>query len=239
MEERPPTSAEFGEVPPVPPVMSEPPPPPPSPPPSGPVIPWEQPGVDIFSAFFQTVKLLLSSPRRTFESVPLTPNIGRAFAFGLIVSLIATWVGTFWQLVMGEWWKSFMPDTDFGNNMAEIILGLTAPLWIPIVIFLSVGFQHLCLFVVGGARNGFSGTMRALSYSWAPSLLAVVPVCGQIVGAIWCLVLNIIGLSVIHRITLGRAALAVFLPALVCCIFGVLIMALFGAAIFSALGKGG
>ena len=238
MEERPPTSAEFGDVPPVPPVFSEPPPPPPpSPPPAPPVIPWEQQGVDIFTAFFQTIRLLLSNPRRTFETVPLTPGIGRPFAFGLIVSLIGTWAGAFWQLVLGEWWKSVMPGTEMADTTVQLVLGLSAPLWLPIVIILSVAFQHVCLFLVGGSRNGYSGTLRALSYSWAPGILALIPVCGQIVGGIWCLVLNIIGLSVIHRITLGRAALAVFLPALLCCLFGMLIMALFGAAIFSALGN--
>ncbi|HZM84871.1 MAG TPA: YIP1 family protein [Candidatus Limnocylindrales bacterium] len=196
--------------------------------------------MDIFSAFFQTVRLLLSSPRRAYEQVPLTSNIGRPFAFGLIVSLIGTWAGIFWQLVLGEWWKSFLPgDTESVDTMLQIGLGLSAPLWVPIVIILSVAFQHLCLFVVGGARSGFSGTMRAANYSWAPALLALIPVCGQFVGGLWCLALNIIGLSVVHRITLGRAALAVFLPAVLCCILGVLMAALFGAAIFNAIGKAG
>jgi hypothetical protein len=61
-------------------------------------------------------------------------------------------------------------------------------------------------------------------------------VCGQFVGLVWGLVLNIIGLSVLHRISLGRAALAVFLPLVLCCACVALAIALFGAAIFGALG---
>jgi len=238
MEERPPGSAQFGEVPPPPPTFGDPPPPPD--PPAGPApIPWEQPGVDIFRAFFQTIRLLLSSPRKAFERVPVTSGIGRPFAFGLIVSLLAVWGDTFWQLVLGDWWKSMIPSEpdrfDF-STASQVAFGLAAPLWVPVLILISAALQHLFLFLVGGAQGGFSATLRALSYSWAPHMFALVPVCGQFVGLVWGVVLSVIGLSVLHRISLGRAALAVFLPLVLCCGCAALGIALFGAAIFGALG---
>ena len=245
MEERPPRPEEYGEPsappPPPPPAYAEPPPPPP-PPPGPAVIPWEQPGIDIFTAFFGTVRLLLSSPRQAFERVPLARNIARPFAFGIIVSLLAVWGDTFWQLVLGDWWKNFVPTDqekfDFSSG-TQVFVGLFAPLWVPVLILLSVALQHLFLFVVGGARSGFSATLRATCYAWAPHMFALIPVCGQFVGVIWGLVLNIIGLSVLHRITLGRAALAVFLPLLLCCACIGIGLLLFGAAIFSAIGARG
>ena len=243
MEERPPSPEAFGEPPappPPPPAHGEPPLPPPTP--AAPVIPWEQPGVDIFTAFFQTVRWLLASPRRAFERVPLARSIGRPFAFGLIVSLLAVWGDTFWQLVLGDWWKSMVPadqDRFDVSSGTQVIVGLCAPLWVPVFILLSVALQHLFLFVVGGARSGFGATLRATCYGWAPHMFALIPVCGQFVGLIWGLALNIIGLSVLHRITLGRAALAVLLPLILCCACIGIGLLLFGAAIFSAIGSRG
>lgn len=248
MEERPPEplGPDPSAVPP-PPFGSEPPPPPPPPPPpdqppAPALIPWERSGVEVFGAFIGTIRLLLSSPRKAFEMIPPTGALGRPFAFAMIVGLLGVWGDTFWRLVLADWWKQWIPTTKEGfepSTFMEVGFGLAAPLWIPIVILVAAALQHVFLFAVGGARSGFRGTFRAVCYSWAPSPLALIPICGQLVGSIWGLVLGIIGLAVLHKITYGRAALAVFLPLLLCCGCIALALALFGAAIFAALqGRG-
>ena len=242
MEERPPESpdpAPFADPPPT--FGSEPPPPsppPPGPPSSPPPIPWEQPGVDVFSAFFLTIGLLLSSPRQAFARVSPTGGLGRPFAFGMIVALLGVWGDTFWRLVLPDWWKDFLPthgDRFEPSTVMEVAFGLAAPLWVPVLIVVAAALQHLFLFLVGGARNGFKATLRALCYSWAPSPLALIPICGQLVGTVWGVVLSIVGLAVLHRISYGKAALGVFLPLLLCCGCIAIAIALFGAAIFSAM----
>ena len=49
-------------------------------------------------------------------------------------------------------------------------------------------------------------------------LIAMVPFCGGIVSAIWQVVILIIGLARAHEISTGRAAAAVLLPAIICCV---------------------
>jgi len=245
MEERPPESSDPSPLAvPPPPFGSEPPPPPP-PPPSDPpptppdLIPWERSGVDVFSAFIGTIRLLLSSPRKAFEMIPAAGALGRPFAFAMIVGLLGVWGDTFWRLVLADWWKGWIPARGSGSfepsTFMEVAFGLAAPLWIPIVILIAAALQHLFLFAVGGARGGFRATFRAVCYSWAPSPLALIPLCGQLVGSIWGLVLGIVGLAVLHRISTGRAALAVFLPMILCCGCVIIALIMFGTAIFAAL----
>ena len=45
----------------------------------------------------------------------------------------------------------------------------------------------------------------------------MVPFCGSLAAGLWGLVLQIIGLSVIHRTSIGKSAVAVIAPAVICC----------------------
>jgi len=180
---------------------------------------------------------MLRGPRLAFERVPLTTSLFRPFAFGFIVHLIAVWCDTFWQVALRGVWSEYVPTTSeyHVSTIAKIIGGMTAPLWVPIVLLISVALQHLFLVIVGGARGGFGATLRAMSYAYAPQILALVPLCGAVVGLVWSVVLVVIGLSVLHRISLGRALLSVLLPLLLCCACAAIAMALFGTAILAAL----
>jgi hypothetical protein len=48
-------------------------------------------------------------------------------------------------------------------------------------------------------------------------VLQLLPVCGAVASSIWNFVCMVIGLSEVHGIGKGRAAVAVLLPSLVCC----------------------
>ena len=85
-------------------------------------------------------------------------------------------------------------------------------------LFIGAGILHVGLMIVGGARSGFESTLRVIAYSTgSTSIFQVVPVIGSIVGGIWGLVIEIMGLAKVNNITYFRAAVAVFLPLLVCC----------------------
>jgi hypothetical protein len=241
MEDRPPAVPD-PTFPPAPPSDSYGlPPTPPPPPPSPDVIPWERPGLDAFSAFGRTVAMLITSPRRAFESMPVTSAFGRPLAFGIIVGWIGVLAGTFWNLLLRPWVQSMLP---WANNdrwtewsaTFRIAGAMAAPIYIPIALLIGTAFQHLFLFLVGGAKRGFMATFRVQCYAGATLMFAVVPVCGSLVGLVWSLVLAVIGLSAAHGISTGKAAAAVLLPLLLCCGCMALSIAIFGAAIFSAMG---
>jgi hypothetical protein len=233
MEERPP---EFRE--PSPPF--EPPPPPPPAPPAAEIIPWERPGVNAFEGFGRTIQMLLRAPARAYASMPIDASFGRPLIFGILTSWIGVLAGTFWNLLLRGWMQEMLPWADERwNEMSgtmRIVSAMVAPVWIPIALLIGAGIQHLFLFVVGGARNGFAATFRVQCYAAAPMVLAIIPACGSIAALIGSCILAIIGLAAAHRISRGKAAAAVLLPALLCCGCIGIGIAIFGAAIFGALG---
>jgi hypothetical protein len=187
--------------------------------------------------------MLASTPRRAFERMPVTSAFGRPLVFAIVVGWIAVLAGTFWNLLLRGWVQELMPWAGgrWGeiSAMARIAVAMTAPLWLPVGILVGACIAHLFLMLVGGAKRGFAATFRVQCYAAAPTLLAVIPACGQLAGVVWSIVLAIIGLSAAHRITTGKAALAVLLPLLLCCGCIALGALLFGAAIFGALGRHG
>ena len=84
--------------------------------------------------------------------------------------------------------------------------------------FFTAALLHGALWVVGGAKRGFTATVRALAYAQGPYLIALVPLCGASIAGLWTLVLSVIALAALHRISVGRAigAYAVTIAAACC-----------------------
>ena len=74
---------------------------------------------------------------------------------------------------------------------------------------------HLFLWLFGGAKQGLAMTLRVIAYAQAPALLAAVPFAGGCIGALWSLVLYVIGLATAPRTEVWRALLAVIAPLIV------------------------
>ena len=117
---------------------------------------------------------------------------------------------------------------------------LLAPLFVLIGVFIWTAILHVVLWIVGGAKEGFEATLRAVSYSAGSTyVFQLIPFCGGLVGAIWSLVLQVIGVSKLHGISPGRAALAVLLPLALCCVVSVILIATFAGVILAAMRSGG
>ncbi len=123
--------------------------------------------------------------------------------------------------ILGIWW---------------IFLLILAPVFIVIGIFINAGIVHLCLMLVGGAKQSFETTFRVVCFA-AGSVgpLLVVPFCGGLIAGVWRIVLECIGLARAHEIDTGKAVMAVLLPLIVCCGGGLLIVILMGG--FGALSQ--
>jgi hypothetical protein len=213
--------------------------PPPGPPPEPPPIPWEQPGLDFFSAFYESLRLLVSKPRQAFERVGVTSAVGRPLGFALLVGWPGILAATLWDLALQQTMEGWMPwtgDSRWERSPGiEIAVALAAPLWLPLVLLVGAAIQHAFLWMVGGARRGFVGTFRVMCYAQASSLLGLIPACGGLLSLVWHLVLAVIGFSAVHRITTGRSLFAVLLPVVLCCGCLLLLMSLFGAAWLAAM----
>ncbi len=68
---------------------------------------------------------------------------------------------------------------------------------------------HAWLVVLGGRHSRFGETLACVGYAQAPTLFGIVPVLGAIVGAVWYVVVLVVGVSRVQRTSLLRASIAV------------------------------
>ncbi len=220
--------------------MSEQPPVPPDDAAARPALPWEQPGAPRFAALLETIKLVLISPTEAFERMPVSPDLGRPLVYAIIVSWIGAIVALLYQLAFRLTLLPFLPEQTVPRQMVastafSIVIAVLAPILTLIGLFVWSAIVHVFLLIAGGANRGFTATVRVLCYASTTNVLQLIPACGGLIGVVWNIVLAIIGLSVAHRTSYGKAAVAVLVPILICCVCVGVAFALVGSFILSAI----
>ena len=202
-------------------------PPPPETTPPEPKLPFENPGQPFFAGLFETVKLFITDPTTAFRRMSLTTDIFRPLIYGVLLAWVGDAVAYVFALMFQASIFGFLSQM---GGMEEVIpaafLGLgigffgliIAPVFIVIGIFIFSLIVHLFLMMVGGDNKGFGATFRVLCYGNTSQLAQIVPFVGGIITMVWSLILGIIGLTEAHRTTTGKAAAAVLLPILACCV---------------------
>lgn len=205
----------------------------PPPPVAGPN-PWEElPRRGFFSALGETLQLSLFHPTAFFRRTTAPDRVGAALLYAVLLGTVSALVALLWQRALGsplgmiEGGDKVLPLVE-SPSLAVTVLAL--PLGFAVWTVLLAGMLHVSLFFVGGARSGLSATFKAVAYSFSANAFFVFPVCGAPVGAVWFVVVNIVGLRELHRITTGRAVLAWVLPFILATCF-----AAAGAALLTAL----
>lgn len=182
---------------------------------------WEQrETLGTVAAAWQTVKDVMMQPSATFSTMRCTGGIAAPFTFYLLVAGLGQAIYSAYYLIARGIFREDYPNF-FNSGVLQTVI--SAVLGVLIGAFIQSAVVHVCLKICGGARRPFETTFRALAYgNGAVMILNVVPVVGNFAAVIWGLVVAIIGLARSHEITAGKAALAIFLPAIVCCIFALL-----------------
>lgn len=206
-------------------------------------LPWEEPNAGL-GTIVPTAARFLGNPSRAFRAMSLTVDLVRPIAYFVAFVLVGAIVSQLWSVLL---WDSMMGairnlvPPQFQSMLQrpsalQIALGLViSPLVSMIVLFVWSGVVHLILALLGGASAGFSATLRTVCYARTADVATVVPILGGLVGFVWRRVLEIIGLSEAHRTDGWKAALAVFVPMVLCCLCVVGGALAFGAAISQAL----
>lgn len=155
----------------------------------------------------------------------------------VLLSTVGGLAGVLYQVVFQSLEKSSTAEQQAMAAMmgSAVGIGVTImllPIFVAIGAFVGSGLVHLSLMVVGGARRPFEATFRVMCYAGgSTAVLQLLPVCGALIGAVWALVAQVIGLAEVHGIGKGRALVAVLLPMIVCCgLFFVLLAVALGVA---------
>jgi len=214
--------------------------------PSAAGLPWEEPSAGLGS-IVPTVVQFVASPLRAFGKMSLTVDLVRPIAYFVTLALVGACISQIWSFVLfdsylgvvrslaGSQFEKVAPFVHKPGAL-QLVLGLViTPLVALIVLFVWAALVHLVLTLLGGANRGFAATLRVMCYAETTQLAVVLPGLGGLIGFVWRLILEIVGLSEAHKTEGWKAALAVLLPLLLCCVCIAAGIAAFGAAVGQAL----
>jgi hypothetical protein len=197
-------------------------------------LPWdERQTKGLLSAFIETLQMVLLRPIDAFAAMRREGGLGDP----LLYAVIGGTFGGIFAVTYNFLLRSFSPFADQHGAFAHFFAGvgwIFLLVFIPIVVvigmFIVSAILHVCLMIVGGAKQPFETTFRVVCFAeGSVSPLLVIPFCGGLISGIWKIILYCVGLARAHETDTGRAVIAVFLPLIVCCGGGLLIAMMIGA----------
>jgi hypothetical protein len=204
-------------------------------------LPWddrEQRG--FLNAFLETLMMVLTKPAEAFTAMRREGGFAGPIIYALIGGCAGALVSFFFSFALQAMGVAAANKSSFsllaGAGIGSIFFIIIIPVFIVIGLFIGSAIMHLCLMIVGGAKESFETTFRVMAFSQGSTgVIQMIPICGAFIAAIWGIVVNCIGLARAHETDTWRAVLAVFLPIIVCCGGGFFILMMFGA--LGALGQ--
>ena len=198
-------------------------------------LPWDARATKgLVAAFIETLQMVLTRPSEAFTAMQREGGLGDPLLYAIIGGSIGGAVSFLFSLgfqslgLFGDRHNAFAAMAGMGIGSIAFIIFL--PVLIAIGMFIGSGIVHVCLMIVGGAKQSFETTFRVVAFTQGSTgPLQMIPICGGLVAGVWALVLNCIGLARAHETDTGRAVLAVLLPLIVCCGGGLLLAMMFGA----------
>jgi hypothetical protein len=195
-------------------------------------LPWdERQTKGLLNAFIETLQMVLTKPVAAFTSMKREGGLGEP----LLYAVIGGTFGGVFAVTYNFALRSFGSFGDRHGAMEHLFGGIgwifllvLTPLFVAIGMFLVSAILHVCLMIVGGAKQSFETTFRVVCFAeGSASPLLVIPFCGGLVVGIWKIVLYCVGLTHAHETDTGRVVIAVLLPLIVCC--GGFLLLMFGA----------
>jgi len=156
----------------------------------------------------------LVRPRRFFRNGVAPGDQAPGLVFAVVVAV--AYVSGLFAFVPGR-----LPSLGGGPAVSAFVgLALVALLVAPAVLHLTAALQTVLLIVLVRNRAGVSETVQVIGYATAPCVFAWVPVPGvAALCGLYATGLLVVGLAVVHRTSLLRAAVAGIGPAVL--VFGI------------------
>jgi hypothetical protein len=113
-----------------------------------------------------------------------------------------------------------------------------SPALVAVGLVVATAIDHVFLLLVGGGKRGFGATLRVNCYAQAGQVLQVLPACGGLLAFAACIVFTVVGFSSAHKISIGRASLAIALPLILFCVCLAILALTVGSVLMSRFGTG-
>jgi len=194
-------------------------------------LPWDRrQEKGFFNAFVETLLMVLGKPGVAFTAMKRQGGLGEP----LIYTVVGSSFGGIIYFVMTLFMPSLMTFGDrhglarlAGLGVGSIFGIILVPIFAVIGAFIASAILHVCLMIVGGARQSFETTFRVVCFvGGSIDPLLILPLCGGFIVGVWKIILYCIGLARAHETDTGRAVVAVILPVIVCC--GGVVVVMFG-----------
>jgi hypothetical protein len=196
--------------------------------------PWEErAGRGPVAAFAETLQQSLFHPVAFYRGTAPDRGAGAAMLYAVLVGTLSIAVAFLWQRALGE-----RIAGEFGGRYFDyfgrmpVLAGLSVflPIGVALGTIIWAAVLHVSLAVLGGARGSYTTTLKAVCYSSSATAFNVFPVCGAAIGAVWQVVVQVIGMRELHRTSTARAFWAWFLPFVVatCLAAALVVAAMFG-----------
>jgi hypothetical protein len=170
---------------------------------------WEDPSVAFPASLLRTWRDSLFQPAAFFRRLAWEGSLARPLLYYLLVSITSAFFVLLWRSTDAPLLaSSFRPEAP----LAPLVQFFFEPFAALIGLGLGVIVLQLFALILAPARRGMRATARVFCYSAGPAVFTAVPILGPAVGAVWSLVLLVMGLREAHRTTPGRAAAIVLIP---------------------------
>lgn len=196
--------------------------------------PWEDPSRPFPENLIATWRESLFEPATFFARIVETTPLARPLLYFLAVTVIGAFFTLWWEL-LGVWpggWQDGGDGAPLPEGVPALLSFFASPFAGLVGLAIWTSILHLFVLLLATEHRGIGATARLLCYAGGPTVLTLVPFLGPLVGLVWIVVLQVVGVRQVHRTTTGRAVAAVLVPALtILALLTVLVMLLVFAGI--------
>jgi len=179
------------------------------------------------AAVLGTVREVVFTPAAAFRVMRREGGWAEPLGFAVLVGSVGVWAAQAWDMLMRTLLAGIAgtgAQEIAAANIAEVWFALFAPFLVCAATFFGAALVHLLLLMFGGAPQPYETTFRVVCYSWSVGVFNIIPICGVLVGTVWRIVVQIIGVREAQEVPTGRAAAAVLVPVLLACFCLVLVV---------------
>jgi len=181
----------------------------------------------VIEKYISIIRAIIVNPYDYFsKEMPEDDSVKEAMIFAVVVTTLSSAAYVAVQ-------TPFLPAELTAVLVVALIL---TPLGVFAGLYVSAFFLHGVIFMICPKRKNFKQTLKILAYSSATAPLMIIPLIGAFVSAIFNIRAWIFGISAVHDVSaLKIFMLFVIIPIILTMALVILIAAVFGAAILSAL----